>query len=606
MSQLSITVPFHDGETVVSFASRLAAANFVGLREFCQDVGLDRQRIIDGDGEEIERLCALAGLAPIPRSQVCERDGRFHWINGELLSKASFLRNRLRYCPHCLREDIARGNGAKRARPFARLIWGVTYIRTCSRHEVLLRTADSSELDGSHDIAAMISAEMAKADFNETPTQCATTSFENYIVRRISGEKENFGFWDELPLYAFGRMCELVGATIVCGKRFIAEEIDDLTWSTCGEEGFSLIKQGEGAFRRFLEDLHSDFWEKTGDVAGRLAYGRLYERLAHETDDPVYDCVRALIRDVALSCLPIGPGYEMFGPVNERRVHSIQSASAEFEVHPRTLRKLLIASGEVSEAAAENTNARILVDSNKVADLVAKFNARLTWNEARLHLNTTRTFWNVLSREGYVSPALKVENSGIGVNPFYLASDLDAFMTLLTPRTTRPLSKRLGVAPMASTIKQANCKFNELINLLLDQKIENVFVDPTTNGLDAFWFDVAEVKQLTKLPNHGGLSLAEAETRLALNWRVLLKLIEHGFLPVEIAVNPVNRCPQKIIRPQAIDGFEAAYVSLFNYARERGRHFLKLRKELEELGITPAITKDLVGASFYKRTDLRT
>jgi hypothetical protein len=73
----------------------------------------------------------------------------------------------------------------------------------------------------------------------------------------------------------------------------------------------------------------------------RLAFGRLYEWLAHESDDAAYEPLRDIIRRHVIETMPLGPGDDVFGrEVTVRRLHSVRSASLEMDVHPKRLRKL--------------------------------------------------------------------------------------------------------------------------------------------------------------------------------------------------------------------------------------------------------------------------
>jgi hypothetical protein len=53
-----------------------------------------------------------------------------------------------------------------------------------------------------------------------------------------------------------------------------------------------------------------------------------------------------------------------------------------------------------------------------------------------------------------------------------------------------------------------------------------------------------------------------------------------------------------------VERFQRKYVSLFALAKERGRHFRKLKQELDEISTKPAFDAEKVGATFYVRDDL--
>ncbi|NRP73914.1 hypothetical protein ILFOPFJJ_04832 [Ensifer psoraleae] len=429
MTTLSITVPFHDDETIASYASRLAAANYAsGVREFCGHMGLNHQKLIDGEPEEVARLMALADYElRSSDKRVVKRNGLFHEINGEVLARSSFLRSRLRHCPHCLAEDYENGSGVVTSRPYGRLAWCVTFIRTCPRHNVLLQLTERSSLEGGHDIAAMIAAWQRDPNVHPPAARCIQTDFESYVTERLWGRWDRRSWLDSLPLYVAGKMCEMVGATIRLGKRFVFDDLSEMDWVDSAQVGFEVLCKGEDAFRSFLEGLHSDFWDGEGDTGGRHLYGRLYERLAYESDDPAFDCVRAIMREVALSSIPFGPGDDMFGPVIERRFHTIQSASKEFNLHPLTLRKLLLKVGVIGTSAKDLTPDRILVPKDVVADVVAKYTSGMNWSKAWLYLNSGRTLWNTLTHGGYI-PRAFADGHETGLGPIYAKSDLDAFL----------------------------------------------------------------------------------------------------------------------------------------------------------------------------------
>jgi hypothetical protein len=45
------------------------------------------------------------------------------------------------------------------------------------------------------------------------------------------------------------------------------------------------------------------------------------------------------------------------------------------------------------------------------------------------------------------------------------------------------------------------------------------------------------------------------------------------------------------------------YISLFALAKQQGRHFLAVKKEIDAAGISPALDPEKVGATFYRRSD---
>ena len=76
-----------------------------------------------------------------------------------------------------------------------------------------------------------------------------------------------------------------------------------------------------------------------------------------------------------------------------------------------------------------------------------------------------------------------------------------------------------------------------------------------------------------------------------------------GHLKTVTAINPINRCPTVVVSAEEVARFEAEFVSRFGLAKQLGRHFRKLKQELDAAGIKPALDPKKIGATFYLRKD---
>src|SRR3546814_20380139 len=85
--------------------------------------------------------------------------------------------------------------------------------------------------------------------------------------------------------------------------------------------------------------------------------------------------------------------------------------------------------------------------------------------------------------------------------------------------------------------------------------------------------------------------------------RVVKALTELGYLPSEVAINPVNHTPQRIVLPAELNEFLASFVLLQSLAAERGIHFLHLKKLLEKAAVQPEFDPVLVPATLYRSSD---
>lgn len=100
------------------------------------------------------------------------------------------------------------------------------------------------------------------------------------------------------------------------------------------------------------------------------------------------------------------------------------------------------------------------------------------------------------------------------------------------------------------------------------------------------------------------MTLKEVELAMRCNGAVVRALVENGWLPSRRVQNPINRMVQTLVARQDLDRFTAEHVSLHGLAGELGRHFRRLKWEIEEAGARPAFDPVAAKATFYRRADL--
>ena len=93
------------------------------------------------------------------------------------------------------------------------------------------------------------------------------------------------------------------------------------------------------------------------------------------------------------------------------------------------------------------------------------------------------------------------------------------------------------------------------------------------------------------------------EDKLSTTAKVAAALIRHGHLKSITVVNPINRCPTVVVPAQEVERFDREFVSLFAIARQRGRHFILVKKDLQHSGVEAAFNPKKIGATFYRRAE---
>jgi hypothetical protein len=603
MTRLGITVPFHEDETLASFGSRTAAANGIRTaREFSTHMGFPFQKIIDGDQTAIDEFAYLTDRDPDELlSRAFVKEGGLFRFRGERMSKNQLARTTARYCHHCLDEDRLQGSGPVHSRGYGRLSWIFSCVRTCQKHDVFLTEgAAPTRTLVQNDFVAMV---RETADVAVVPGIAPESEFERYLGDRILGRERSEDWLNSMPLQVTLRLPEVIGGMILHGRKFKFKELDTRQSLAAAEAGFAIMANGQNAFVEFLKTLHDWVLDRNGDIGGRIVYGRLYELLAHDNSDPDFDEIRAIMKETAIDTFPIGPGNEFFGPIERRRWHSLQSAAKVSDVHYNTLKKILRSLDLIGEADMKLSAHRIIVDAKVMEDLVAKIASGLQFKDARDFVNAPRVQWERLVASGYVKPFIE-RDVAVGVMATFARSDLEEFLTRLHGRVTEEFSDDNDMLDIVDIRRRALCRIEEVMDLLLGGRLTRVSIDPAERGFMALRLSLTEVMSKVRLAEHGGLSLREAEKALGVNGYVMTKLIGIGQIQTEQGINPKNRCPQTIVKRDELDAFGSRFISLYWLAHGAELHIRRMRTILDEAGITPAITNEQVGATFYSRGDV--
>lgn len=362
---LSITVPLHDGETPVSFGSRLAQANGRDrVRDFALDVRLDFAGVVAGRPGALASLAGLGGCSPSAlASWAAVTDDDRTCLRGEDLGWRTLRRSRVFACPSCLLSDLDDEALEPKVRAWGRAIWQVPALRTCRIHgQELVEIAHADDPTSLHDFAALA---LSRADdlvgLDAVSERRTPSTLENYVHDRLSAGPSGTGFLDGLPLHAVMRLSENLGAVVTFGRKVRLKDLGERELHEAGARGCASASAGEDGIRTALTALQETFFDGAADWGPRAMFGRFYEWLAHENVDPVYDPVRDIVERHVVETMPIGPGETVLGrKVTVRRIHSLHSASIEYGLHPKRLRKLLVAEGLIKPEDAGRSDERVL------------------------------------------------------------------------------------------------------------------------------------------------------------------------------------------------------------------------------------------------------
>ncbi|WP_414470631.1 TniQ family protein [Microvirga sp. M2] len=606
--RLRYTVDLGLGETAISHGSLSGAMYGLDLGTFCGDLRINAVSLAYGEEAALSRLSAATGadLEALRRFSLRHEEpqgeAQVFSLNGQVLRPMSLCRSRVRVCLSCLAEDLDSRSGPDRLRPYGRAAWTLASVRTCARHWLALTclpVPDSKP--GVPDFAAAVQANWATITAGQIKGQeLPPSNFEAYLLGRLWGEAPNVPFLDELPWYAVARACEMIGAVSLNGPRVRRSRLSERQWREAGDEGYRIAAAGDDAFTNLLTRLR-DQVQAVEDGRPRRKFGRLYEWLSSEEKDPSYAAIRHRIAHHLIATTAVGPGDEIFGqPVTERRLHSIHTLAQETGEHPKRLRKLLLRHGLIGGDSRELSDDRVVFEAEAAASLALEVTGALSLKRAGHYLNAPRVQMALLYEAGFLQP---LAGKGTALRPAFARTELDRFLARLLADAEPMTAPLEGMATIPEAAKRANCSAQEIVAAILERRLSFVGQRTNTRGYLSVLVSMDEVRAAVRRPDHGSLSLRAVERRLGVHTSTVQGLIAGGHLATEVAVNPVNRCPQTVVPEAEMARFESETITLSRLARERHQSRGALQRTLVAHGIKPAIVIEAAKRTLLFRRD---
>ncbi|MDR6632655.1 hypothetical protein J2X72_001439 [Phyllobacterium sp. 1468] len=603
-----LIAPLGESELPASYCGRLAHICGRDARDFCLDMGFKFQDIVDGIPSVVQRLEEISGLAAgaLQTALIVRVGPRLYELNGEPVNRTALTRSKVRVCPFCIRDDRRRFSCTDLARPYQRSWWLLGHIRTCHVHErALVEIIDGENPHSLHDFTRVIRSQIGQLDgLMDQSVSRPLSKLEAYLHNRINQAERDATWLDTLRLDVAARVCEMIGASDILGAKFRVLKLSEAQWYESGGRGYEIAATGEVGIRKFLSDLQMRFGFDKKAAGPKSVFFRLYEWLAHQSKDEAYDPLRDIITRHSMETMPLGPGDEIFGnPVQERKMHSIRSASLQYGCHPKRLRKILIANGFVADADASLVDDQVLFEAATSEPFIKQLVESVSMKDAAAYLNVPRPVDRALVENGIIKPIAGTD-AAVLTQYAFVKADLDEFLERLLRDATDLQSDEEGLFPLLAAKKRACCTTLEIIQLILDRKLTRVRKLPGERGFMSVLVDMDEVLPLVRKSEHGGVSLRQTEKLLGVSTGVLMALLENNVVPSRTDTNPINRCPQTVVDQEHIEIFKATYVSLIKLAQETGVHFNVLKKQLESANVPLAFDRERIGGTFYHRATL--
>jgi hypothetical protein len=155
------------------------------------------------------------------------------------------------------------------------------------------------------------------------------------------------------------------------------------------------------------------------------------------------------------------------------------------------------------------------------------------------------------------------------------------------------LRRRKRAASIPEAARRACCSAADVLDLIFGGRIQPMRSRSGKSYL-AIQVYVDQVIECVRRAETG-LSLRQVAGILHVSDRVATALIAAKHLPSYIAPNPINRCPQTLVQPAAVGEHPGAPTQAISRSTSQG---------MEAAGARPALDPVLIGARFYKLTEL--
>nr|WP_298690125.1 TniQ family protein [uncultured Dongia sp.] len=601
-----LRIPLGKGETITSYVSRLALFHDVRFKDLCLDLELDHRDIFLGTDAAIGVISSTFRASKNNlKDYSFIRDGQEYLLGDQRISNHDATRQHLRICVSCVLEDLRQVGGRlpRHLVPFSRSEWSLRSIRSCHIHRESLIKLPCDAGQYPYDFSAALRPHLPKLDgFIGDSEGFCQSALEVYLHDRLSGLSGAHAFLDSMPFYAAANLCEMLGMVAMHGVQVVTHSKNEAEWRQAGDAGFAVAKDGDSSIRALFARISPPQTKYARQWGPRSAFGRLYTWLSNETHDAAYDPVRDLIRDHCSRNMPLSADARVFGKADGRRhVHTLRSIAKDAKMHPKRLKKVLLARGHIAQDSAGVPDGDLIIPDHDVMPIIMAAKNAMSVAQAAIYLNVPRRQVDFFIEYGLLDPLVRPGPAKLGAFGI-LTTDMDRLLARLDAGCEEIDAVQRNQVSVEGASRRTHAATYQVIQMILGDRLRWKGKLKGTRGLRSIIINIDEVKLNLISGIRPGLSMREAERALSTSYYVLQNLVQGGFLTALDVRNPITNYPQRAIKPSEIERFKATYISLTSIARSSRVSPERAKKLLTARGITPAFPA-AVGAIFYRKAE---
>lgn len=587
---LPVSVPLQLDVNPLGFTQQLAIANgFRDITHFARITGIRTTLLVAGDPDELALLAKWTGADLTPLLRYAVPIGSKRVQLGEAMVTRSYMHSKgTRLCPHCLADDLALPS-AKPHDAYVRGSWSWRQIFACPVHGVpFIQGPRIEELGDLSRWAAPV-------------VEGLPDPSDQYFHRRVLGSADN-PYLDALDADVATELCSILGhmAATTDAKRMLDRIPDGFENIICRREGFEIAKLGEQAVSDFLRDRPTATDRRFG--AYKSLYSPVIRWLDWNINDPNYQGLIDFFQNFAEQNLPMAPGERFVRPVNERIVHSVKSAAAEYDISEARIERVVRENRGFFHGGK---------NFNRVAmhDHIIREQEMLTTSVAAKLLGCTAIGIDDLLKAGLLG---YLPNEGLGERIFRFVAKEEVGVFLKKLETIVEQVDAIDTSAMRP-IAASNYKLTTAVQHVLGGRINAAVVRGNPIRLDSIHLNIEDMlrekrvdpkrRRNVRMKYPDTLSANEIRVSLDVTGSTVEELFKLGLLV------GVPRCANAKFHARRapkteIEEFKKTFISAEEVAPTLGTVTTKLVKELDRFGIEPVLRGVKHVAKIYRREDL--
>jgi hypothetical protein len=614
---LRVTLEYHHKETRKALLSRLAMANsYRSLEAFLSLNGTSALPFERGEPQAIKRLSEWSG---VPAEQLSSYNikssgvGSNWWLGPALMRRDMRVGPYHRYCPKCVAADLQHGRGREQTRPYVRAAWMTRAVEACVEHGcVIVEGAADKKAQG--DFARYVGGNLERLrDEAVTVPSAASVEVARYVENRIGGKPGN-DFLDQFEVYVAIDLCRNIGHFAI--QHGIVDGAATLRGSLSAVDyGFEVACQGPEYIEAMIAEVIAR--ERPFAIEMQGLFGKLRRWLLRNEEKHEFAGVIELFQGIAERNLPIGSEETFVLPTRQRHLHSVRSASIEYEMLEERVYQLALDAGLTEPT--DLSSGRIYLDAQRTHDVLSAALNTVTTPEIAsdlgTHLDRVREILdaNLLVR-------VEAPQDGTRIYSRVRRSDFEAFKNRLDAPMATPTEIEVLV-PIGRATQILFCTIVDIIALVCSGKLTSLrrlSHDGTISGLG---FDLAELQPLVEKrqkstvvstlpifdpadPACGLMNTRQAREKLATAPNTVAELLNLGFLKQVKGFNPKTQRVRDYICSKSVESFMENYISLAHLAERRGMFGVTVRDKVAEKGIKSLFEPTGRNSRYYLKQDV--